>query len=215
MGVPGIFARRYARGEVVLESHDEARWRILIASWLLVVLGGLYGLMRYKATPTAAGATPRHWPAAAQLTRQPARPTLVMFAHPKCPCTRASVEELRLLMQHERGRVTAHVVFVVPPGAPADFAEGDLWRQANAIDGVNVVADIGGGEARRFAALSSGFTVAYDGGGALIYAGGITSARGHIGDNLGQARLVARLDGKATDREDAPVFGCALFEEGP
>jgi hypothetical protein len=39
-----------------------------------------------------------------------------MAIHPHCPCSRASIGELSILMAHSRGRLAAFVVFVEPPG---------------------------------------------------------------------------------------------------
>ena len=37
---------------------------------------------------------PARWPEASALVRNADGPTLVLFAHPKCPCTDASLAEL-------------------------------------------------------------------------------------------------------------------------
>jgi hypothetical protein len=75
-----------------------------------------------------------------------------------------------------------------------------------------VVIDEGGVEAARFEALTSGQVVLYDGEGRLQFSGGITGARGHLGDNLGLRRVMSLLRGAEPDRTDSPVFGCPLHE---
>ncbi len=72
------------------------------------------------------------------------------------------------------------------------------------------MADLAGREAALFSVSTSGTTVLYDAGGARLFAGGITSARGHEGNSFGQQRLVALLGHGAADRGDSPVFGCGL-----
>jgi hypothetical protein len=184
-----------------------------IAAWLVVVLSGLGGMLKYKSTPTEAGVAPAQWPTASRLVARAGLPTLILFAHPHCPCTRASLEELNQLLQPLAGSVTAYVAFTRPAGIGGDWTHSELWSRATTIPGVRVTEDVNGEEAQRFGAASSGHVVAYDAGGRLIYSGGITGARGHVDDNLGRARLTARLDGKPSDSDRAPVFGCALNDE--
>jgi hypothetical protein len=62
---------------------------------------------------------------------------------------------------------------------------------------------------------TSGAVVLYDAAGKLAFRGGITAARGHEGDSFGRQRIMALLNGAHADRADAPIFGCALENEGP
>ena len=54
------------------------------------------------------------WPESSRLRRVSDKHHLVMFAHPRCPCTRASIGELALIMARVHGRLTADVLFVKP-----------------------------------------------------------------------------------------------------
>ncbi len=45
---------------------------------------------------------------------------------------------------------------------------------------------------------------------AVQFNGGITGARGHIGDNLGLRRIISLLNGTQPDRPDSLVFGRPL-----
>jgi hypothetical protein len=97
---------------------------------------------------------------------------------------------------------------------PTDVADAwddtELQRRAAAIPGVTVSYDDAGTEAARFRAAASGFAVLYDRDGRLRFSGGLTSSRGHEGDSFGRRRILAVLAGETPDRDDAPVFGCAL-----
>jgi hypothetical protein len=75
------------------------------------------------------------------------------------------------------------------------------------------VVDEGGREARRFGASVSGQTVVYDQGGRLRFAGGITGARGHAGDNAGRRQVMRQLASSAGAGGATPVFGCELGTE--
>jgi hypothetical protein len=185
----------------------------LVVLWLLLVAGGMISLETYKSTPGEQVPAPSAWPAGSKLARVAGSKTLVMMSHPKCPCTRASLAELETLLARYREQLTVYILFVRPSGVPYDWTKTDLWKTASRIGGVNVVIDDNSTEADQFKGLTSGQVVLYDAGGRLEFNGGITGARGHVGDNLGLKRLLAALRGEETDRSDSPVFGCPLHAE--
>jgi hypothetical protein len=77
---------------------------------------------------------------------------------------------------------------------------------------VRVAPDRNGVEARRFGAGTSGHVVIYGGDGRLLFSGGITGARGHVGDNVGLERAIASLRADSPTCARSPVFGCLLGE---
>jgi hypothetical protein len=139
---------------------------------------------------------------------------LVMAVHPYCPCSRASLGELALLMTRLHGRISACVLFYKPQGFSEAWEKTDLWQSAAAIPGVAVLRDEGGLEAFRFGALTSGQTMVYDVSGSLLFSGGITSSRGHLGDNAGFEAIVSSVLHGREERASTPVFGCLLGNEG-
>jgi hypothetical protein len=187
-------------------------WKAIIvwAMWVFVVIGGMTGLAIYASSPGAPAAAPRAWPAGSELHRTPGVSTLVMMSHPHCPCTRASITELAELMSQFRNQLTTYVLFIQPEGVDDAWTNTDLWQSASRIPGVHPIRDNRGVEAARFDGLTSGTVVLYDSDGRLQFNGGITAARGHIGDNLGLQRIIALLKGEEPDRGDSPVFGCPL-----
>lgn len=114
-------------------------------------------------------------------------------------------------MAQAQGHVTAYVLFLKPTGSSTDWEKTDLWQSAARIPGVNVVPDDHGHEARRFHAVTSGQTALYDSDGHLLFSGGITSARGHSGDNAGRIAIVALLNTGDSDLTETAVFGCPLY----
>jgi hypothetical protein len=178
--------------------------------WLALLGTGTALMLRYESTPGASGQAPVEWPVASQLRRTPGEATLIMLAHPKCPCTGASLDELAALMAENRGHVTAHVLFLKPENAQDDWTKTTLWRTATAIPGVTVSTDHAGVEAARFGGETSGDVLLYDAQGRLAFHGGITVARGHVGGNAGHTALAALLAGNPTSQTHTPVFGCPL-----
>jgi len=181
--------------------------------WLLAAGAGAWGLLKYENTPGNAEETPVQWPSDSHISRQPGHFTLVMFAHPHCPCTRASVEELNRLLTRCNGPASVYVLFVQPQGVPDDWTKTGLCKTAEAIPGVAVQVDANGEEAKIFGAESSGHVVLYSPDGKLLFSGGITAARGHAGDNAGEDLVVSGINGVATPFKRTPVFGCSLQSE--
>ncbi|MBN8229747.1 RedB protein [Corallococcus macrosporus] len=187
-------------------------WLVLAgALWLGGIGTGVAALARYSLTPGAAPVPTVTWPEGTRLSRLAGRPVLVMLAHPKCTCTRASLAELAEVMAHARGRADAYVLFLRPEGLEDGWEQGDLWRTAASIPGVTVLRDPDGVEAKRFGATTSGHVVLYGADGRLRFSGGITVARGHVGDSPGREALERVLleDGEGGG---TPVYGCALRE---
>lgn len=87
---------------------------VLVLVWLGVAGIGLSRLWEYGATPGEAGFSPWSWPVESRIERNVNLPTLLMFAHPHCPCTRASIGELELVMTHCAGRVDARGYLTKP-----------------------------------------------------------------------------------------------------
>jgi len=183
--------------------------------WLVVVGVGTGMLWKYSNTPNPDPTPPAHWPATSTIPRANGQATLVMFVHPRCSCTSASVGELAELMAHCQGLVNAHVVFFRPSGSREDWTHSDLWKAATLIPGVTVQADEDGREAQLFHAETSGHTALYDTQGQLIFDGGITASRGHAGDNDGREAITALLHGKSTEHAQTPVYGCLILKPEP
>jgi hypothetical protein len=179
--------------------------------WLAVVGGATIQMTRNSNTPGRGGSAPVAWPADSHIPFDSRRPTLVMFAHPHCPCTRASLGELERLLAQVPDEFSVHVVFLKPAGVAADWEKTDLWRKAASIPGVSVYTDNAGMEVRRFHLETSGQTLLYDPAGSLRFQGGITLARGHAGDNPGRTALEKFSREESSNQIKTPVFGCALF----
>jgi hypothetical protein len=185
-----------------------------VGLWLVAVGAGFAFLLRYKSQPVLSdGRPPASWPATSLLARPEGRFSLLLFAHPRCACTQASISELARLMPALSDRVAAQVLVVRPPGVSDDWEDTELWRRAAAIPGVAVSRDQDGAEASGFRVAVSGTTLLYDAGGRLQFSGGITPSRGHEGDSFGRRRILDILNHGKADRTDAPVFGCYLAGE--
>ena len=183
---------------------------IIVLAWLGATLAGLGLLASHAGQPGDIGFASPEWPAQSGIPRANDRPTLVMFAHPRCPCTRASLTELSKVVAHQP-QVAVRIAFYLPA-----MSDDSAWQQTNQvraaaeIPGAVVYWDSDGVEAQRFGAQTSGQALLYGPRGDLLFHGGLTPARGHVGDNVGSQALAALLAGTTNARRGAPVFGCAL-----
>jgi hypothetical protein len=181
-------------------------------AWIGALTLGVGALLKYENAPGAIGSAPQTWPAGSRIERAKSGETLVMLAHPHCPCTRASMGELAQIMAKVQGKVHAYVLFLKPQNSSADWDDTDLRRSAGQIPGVTVLSDVDGTEARRFGAETSGHTLLFDSAGRLLFSGGITSSRGHAGGNAGENAIIALANKQAAGQAKTLVFGCALAE---
>jgi hypothetical protein len=213
-----------------MPSHSIIRAGIVKAStvaaivlWIAVVGMGARTLLRYANTPSRETSPPTEWPIGSALRPAAGHSTLLVFAHPECPCTRATLGELALVITQVRGSseiLDTYVVFSAAATVLDAWDKTGLWDSAVNIPRVRGVVDRGGVEARRFHATTSGQTLLYNARRRLLFSGGITASRGHAGPNDGHDALVALLGGGvmrgASWRRTTPVFGCSLLgEESP
>ena len=195
------------------QTHDKRRvaWIALAATAWIVAVGTGFGALRvYAHTPGVRGQVPLEWPALEAVLRQEGRPTLILLAHPRCSCTRATLRELERLVARAGGDLVGTVLFYRPVEAAPGWERTDLWHLAESIPGFHAEVDPGGAAARAFGAHTSGHAVLYDAAGELVFSGGLTASRAHEGDNRGcDAIREFLLSGRVVERE-TPVYGCRI-----
>ena len=179
--------------------------------WAGLVVAGFLLLGREEFTPVAASAQAASFPPDSHIRLAVDKPTLLLFMHPHCPCSRASLHELDGLLASTSKKISTVVVFTIPLGTPAGWEQGDLWQAASAMPSVRVVRDDGGQEAQRFGVVGSGHALLYDAWGRLLFSGGITPSRGHEGDNVGRSAIENLVLNGHSLVHQTPVFGCSLL----
>jgi hypothetical protein len=182
--------------------------------WLSAAISGVVYLTRFENTAAESNVEyPSTFPLKSGLERDPTLPTLIFFAHPKCPCTRASLRELARLMTDIDGRAKTYVVLIKPKDESDEWVSTDLRAIAEAIPRVQVVIDRDELETNIFNAQTSSLTLLYDRGGNLRFDGGITAARGHEGDNAGRSAIFEIITADADKTAETLVFGCPLHQK--
>jgi hypothetical protein len=140
-----------------------------IVLWIAAVGMGARTLLRYANTPARVTSPPAAWPTGSAVRPMAGHSTLLVFAHPECPCTRATLGELALIITElggSRETLDAYVVFSAPSTVLDAWDKTALWQSAMSIPQVRVVVDRGGVEVRRFHATTSGQTFLYSATGA-------------------------------------------------
>lgn len=181
----------------------------LIAVWVTAIVTGFFFLQMYKSTPGVAAIGMAQWPSESKLPHGDGF-QLVMFAHPQCPCTEASLSELGKV--HARApRLKSYVVFMGSDKKDISWVtDSRLYHKAKSIQGSQVLLDRNGKEAKLFGAQTSGQTMLFDDKGKLIFAGGLTAMRGHEGDNIGVQSVIDLVNGKRKTSDTTAVFGCEI-----
>ncbi len=179
--------------------------------WIAAAAAGYMVLLRYANAPGTQAKAPPVWPQTSQISRAAGQPVLLMFAHPFCPCSRASLSELSRMMTQAPNKAQTVILFINPKQTV--LSETPLWKQAAGLPNVTVLEDKDYFESKLFGAETSGQTLLYSAEGRLLFSGGITSARGHEGDNLGKQTILEMLNRRKSKPGQTAVFGCALFDK--
>jgi hypothetical protein len=168
--------------------------------------------MHYSNAPGKTGNTPIEWPKNLGINFSTEKPTLAMMVHPRCACSKSSLNELERLVSRFPNAFDTHIFFYEPNNEQS-WKDSELWIQAKRIQGVKLSQDGDGKMARLFDSYTSGHIVLYDTKGSLLFSGGITSSRGHEGLSTGREEIENYIRNSAIPQSQTPVFGCDLFEE--
>jgi hypothetical protein len=185
---------------------------VFIGLWLALIGIGMIPLLTYSITPGKAAHPKWEWPTGTHLELAKDSPTVIMFVHPKCSCSFASLKQLQRLGAAFENKAKFYMVFELPVGADPTWAQTDLWKEAQLTPVIKRVTDEQQMEARGFGSVTSGDTFVYGPQGQLLFHGGITASRGHDGYCKGyDAVLRILLDTQHSQVSRTKTFGCGLF----
>ncbi len=191
--------------------------KILLATttiaWAALISAGLATLYNYEFKAGPSGQVATHWPSKSRIHPDNKPYHLVVVAHPRCPCTRATLSELELIMAQSQGKLSAYMLFTKPKEFSQEWVKTDLFKNAQKISGVHVFVDEDSQQALMFGGATSGQTFLFDKKGDLLFSGGITGSRGHEGDNAGKSAVIDAVQGKRVELRRSLAFGCPLRSE--
>jgi hypothetical protein len=184
---------------------------LAIGAWLGLIVVAFQPLLAYQSKAGKEAAAVEMWPKDSALPRTADGATVIMFMHPQCPCSTASLNELDHVSAKVGSSFRAVVVIEQPHYMDAAWSNSAHAKHSARLRGVTTVFDRGQLEASRFGATTSGDTFVYASDGHLLFHGGITPGRGHEGDCAGADTVISLLRGRAAEVRATPSFGCGLF----
>ncbi|HVJ68068.1 MAG TPA: hypothetical protein VM510_08805 [Caulifigura sp.] len=178
--------------------------------WVGAVVAGFAAALIHEQTPAERHTVVASWPLDTVCQPPALKPMLVLFIHPKCPCLRASIEEIANLRKVCGVGFDLQCVFLQPDAATWHSEETANWRDAQTLAPCQMIVDCTGEEHRRFGATTSGEVFLFSAGGELQFHGGVTIGRGHSGQSAGRLAIEAIVNNSSPRLCEAPVYGCPL-----
>ncbi len=185
---------------------------IWLSLWAVLLAMGLLWMTAYSMSPGVALAPLLERPTEAELPFSEDQPTLVVFLHPRCPCTHPSIAALERLLARNY-RMVVQPVFFLPAAKEESWARADFWDRLIDAGAHQPVIDVDGVMAKQFHVTTSGHALLFSVDGIVRYSGGITSGRVHEGDNMGLTKLTRILEGVPVADPSFPVYGCSIVKK--
>ncbi len=185
---------------------------LLLVLWGAVIGVGLLWMTDYSLSPGSHEEPLVERPSDTPVPFSEEKSTLVIFLHPRCPCTHPSVAAIERLMVRKHDMVL-QPIFYLPGSKPETWARADYWDRVVDAGAHEPLIDVDGGVARQFHATTSGHAILFSVDGEVLYSGGITSGRVHEGDNLGLTTLTRVLEQVPVQDATFPVYGCSIVKK--
>ena len=180
---------------------------IACSLWCAALVSGFALVHAQMSTPGDARPAPSAWPEDTSLSLDSDAPTILLFAHPRCPCTRATIRQLATTPPDVRDSLT----LVLSGPRLRTYENQPLATLANELLEAEIALDPTGAEARRFGAHTSGHIVVYSPSGQLLFSGGITPGRGHEGPTDALTAFTRALRDAEASTHPSLVYGCPIF----
>ncbi len=181
---------------------------IVVVIWITAMFGGAVVVARYGLGEGAKDRVLTCLPEDLRETSASDVQHLFVFLHPRCPCSRATVQEFLSIVDRIDDRCDCTAYLVCPGDTGREFAEGKILEALRTSKKINIVYDLGGDSAKRMGVRTSGHTFLFSASGNLLFEGGITGARGQIGENGGKHGLSDKLASPGKTLFRWPVYGC-------
>lgn len=182
---------------------------LFIAIWAASIGIGFVLLTDYSMRPGKPANVSPNLPAGIFIESGKNLPKLVLFIHPRCPCSRATLNELARIVANEQNRLEIKVFFYKPDNGSSEWIKTDLWETAENIPGVEVEI-MNEAEIEKFGVVTSGQAILYSADSETVFSGGITIGRGHEGKSDGRTAIENYLETGDIYVSETPVFGCLL-----
>ena len=186
--------------------------RIVVMFWLFAVLESSIFLTSYQLRSDQPGVV-ASWPSASKIKRTHDSEHLLLFIHPKCVCSHATIDQLKQVLPLSPNDCQFSVAVYCPDGKSQSWLETRLADTIADLKPDEIRLAVDGYEAQQFGVTTSGHLLHFDNNGSLKFSGGITSSRGHRGDCIALKSLKKTLSRKSVHHSQLvtfPVFGCTI-----
>ncbi len=197
------------RTEKPKHSRVSSYW---LGAWSVLIVCGLLWMTAYSMSPGETFTPLLERPDDTEISFSENQPTLLVFLHPRCPCTRPTIAALERLMVRKHD-IVLQPVFYLPDTQTVAWAQDEYWDRLIDLGAHEPVIDINGHLAGQFHATTSGHALLFSTDGRVQFWGGITSGRVHEGDSLGLTMLTRVLDGIPVSEPSFPVYGCSIVDK--
>jgi hypothetical protein len=142
--------------------------------------------------------------------------TFLFFFHPKCPCTSASITELKNIINDIKPVTVNLIGIALADSTDSSWKESTNYREFSKIKGSRIIDDYGGSISVRLGAETSGVLGHYNSNGQLLFWGGVTASRGHEGRAKAYEIITSYFKNRSADEyidfSTGEVFGCGLYD---
>ncbi len=191
-------------------NYSNIKTTVVMLAWASVLAVGMTMLHAHGARPGDPGSRRGRWPIDSTISRVADWPIILVFLDPRCPCARATIAELEIILASSGNQAMTRIVLVGSPEQGAAWVDDGTWANLVKLPGVELLRDDQGLEAKRFGVATSGQVLVFHHDGELVFQGGITPSRGHQGANYGREAVIGLILGEKVSVSSFPVFGCPL-----
>ncbi|GIX00102.1 MAG: hypothetical protein KatS3mg111_3434 [Pirellulaceae bacterium] len=136
---------------------------------------------------------------------------VLVFVHPKCPCSMATIDNLGRLLPRCPANYAVTAIVFVPEGKDKEWAtETATFAALERLPHTRIEFDTGGTRIRQWNVRRSGHVIVKAPDGSVAFSGGITLERGHAGESLGTVSMMRVLMQQSPPARAVPVFGCTF-----
>lgn len=187
--------------------------QVAVIVWAALIGLGLVSLLVYHNSPGRRSDHFLFWQENRLVSLDTTRDNLLVFIHPQCPCSKATLAELARIQADCGNRLCTNVAIYQPDAE--GWSNTSIVRQALDIPLVHVFADPNGELATLFGAETSGHVMLFSPDGQRIFSGGITPGRSHEGDSLGREAILGYVNHRELSCGTSHVYGCPIVDRTP
>ncbi|MCU0711848.1 MAG: hypothetical protein MUC43_07290 [Pirellula sp.] len=179
---------------------------MFVTTWSLLTFACFFVVLPSVGKDEVLSAAPiNQWPSTTKVSLGDSTQHLVVFVHPFCPCTRATLRNLDEALRDSDLKVS--VVQLRNEKLESSHAPISHIADLSRKNGWNLILDDNGVEARAFGAMTSGECMLFSSSGERLFIGGVTASRGHLGNNEGLDVLKGIVHRITTENRESAESG--------